>query len=73
MSRTFADILQVQSYYYREVYTVVYLALALWPLSYGPQFIKLNGAMVFTWCIACTTMSVFTLLPARKMESLTLV
>ena len=64
-----ADSFQVQSYYYREMYTVVYLLASLWPVAYGFRFLWENLALALTWTICCIAMSVFTLLPALKIES----
>lgn len=64
---------QVQSYFHREVYTVCYLLAIAWPTFYGTTFLKQNKALVATWGLACALMSLFTLLPANKVENLTLV
>ncbi|WPG99402.1 GPI ethanolamine phosphate transferase 1 [Acrodontium crateriforme] len=58
----------VQSYYHREIYTIAYIALALWPLYYGIDFMKKNSFMCGTWSLGCAAMSIFTLLPALKVE-----
>lgn len=62
--------IMVQSYYRRSLYTPMYLALALWPLSYGVDFVKNNSATSIMWFVSCTAMSAFTLLPAIKVEDI---
>ncbi|KAF2472695.1 putative phosphatidylinositolglycan class N [Lindgomyces ingoldianus] len=63
----------VQSYYNRQIYTIIYLAATAWPLLYGTDFIKTNFLLCTTWALSCTAMSVFTLLPANKLEDTTLI
>ncbi|OQO02671.1 GPI ethanolamine phosphate transferase 1 [Cryoendolithus antarcticus] len=63
----------VQSYYHREVYTVVYLLLATWPLWYGTKFAQKNQVLCITWALACASMSIFTVLPANKVEDANLI
>lgn len=60
--------LQVASYFRREIYTVCYLLLAAWPFIYGIEFVKANGVLIFQWALACICMSRFTLLDALKIE-----
>lgn len=60
--------MQVQSYYHREIYTVCYLLAAAWPAFYGFDFVKANAILCGTWALGCAAMSVFTLLPAIKVE-----
>lgn len=67
---TFTDLSQVQSYFYREIYTVCYLLAIVWPLFYGKDFVLQNKVLVATWGLECFVMSLFTLLPANKVESL---
>ncbi|GIZ43827.1 hypothetical protein CKM354_000704000 [Cercospora kikuchii] len=59
----------VQSYYHREIYTILYLVATAWPLLYGTDFVKSNGLLCTTWALSCASMSIFTLLPANKVES----
>ncbi|KAF2805804.1 PigN-domain-containing protein [Mytilinidion resinicola] len=63
----------VQSYFYREVYTVIYLLASTWPAFYGLDFVKRNALLVLTWALCCFMMSIFTLLPAMKTENLNLI
>ncbi|KAF4201424.1 hypothetical protein CNMCM8927_001605 [Aspergillus lentulus] len=63
---------QVQSYYNRKVYTIVYLTATAWPLLYGTGFVKTNFFLCTTWALSCAAMSIFTLLPANKLEDITL-
>lgn len=62
----------MQSYYHREVYTICYVLAIVWPVSYGVQFVRDNSVICITWALACAAMSIFTLLPAIKVESATL-
>ncbi|KAK6397094.1 hypothetical protein LTR65_007593 [Meristemomyces frigidus] len=59
----------VQSYYHREIYTICYILAAAWPAFYGFDFVKSNWILCGTWGLGCTAMSIFTLLPAIKVES----
>lgn len=63
----------VQSYFHREVFTVCYLLASTWPAFYGSKFVKQNAVLVVTWAMSCSLMSVFTLLPAIKVEDLNLI
>ena len=66
--RNGTDSKQVQSYYRREMYTVCYLLAIIWPASYGLDFVRKNWVISATWALACASMSVFTMLPAIKVE-----
>ena len=63
----------VQSYYHREIYTITYLLAVPWPALYGFDFLRKNWTLCLTWALSCTAMSVFTLLPANKVENAELV
>ncbi|KAJ9298193.1 hypothetical protein DTO271G3_3798 [Paecilomyces variotii] len=63
----------VQSYFHREIYTVCFLLAAFWPLAYGSEFLTTNKLLSATWAIGCSLMSTFTLLPAVKVESITMI
>ncbi|KAF2152046.1 putative phosphatidylinositolglycan class N [Myriangium duriaei CBS 260.36] len=65
--------IMVQSYYYREMYTAMYLLGIIWPVSYGFDFLRKNFMLSITWILCCIAMSIFTLLPANKVESNTLI
>nr|POE54427.1 gpi ethanolamine phosphate transferase 1 [Quercus suber] len=65
--------IMVQSYYHRQIYTICYLLAAAWPISYGSGFLQKNVALYATWSLACLAMSVFTLLPANKIEDTNLI
>ncbi|KAF4552915.1 GPI ethanolamine phosphate transferase-like protein [Elsinoe fawcettii] len=65
--------IMVQSYYYRETYTVMYLMGIIWPVSYGFDFLRKNFVLCLTWILCCIAMSIFTLLPAIKIESSNLI
>ena len=60
--------IMVQSYYHREMYTLCYLLAIVWPLSYGLEFVRQNWIISATWALACASMSIFTVLPAIKVE-----
>ncbi|EKG17393.1 Type I phosphodiesterase/nucleotide pyrophosphatase/phosphate transferase [Macrophomina phaseolina MS6] len=63
----------VQSYFYREVFTISYILASVWPLFYGMGFVKQNPLLVATWWLSCVMMSVFTLLNPIKVEDLNLI
>ncbi|KAK4958616.1 Glycosyl phosphatidyl inositol anchor synthesis, partial [Elasticomyces elasticus] len=63
----------VQSYFHRELYTVSYLLATTWPLFYGWSFVRANRILVATWVLGCASMSIFTLLPALKVEDARLI
>ncbi|KAK5110399.1 hypothetical protein LTR85_001263 [Meristemomyces frigidus] len=63
----------VQSYYHREIYTICYLLAAAWPAVYGLNFVQSNWILCTTWVLGCTAMSIFTILPAIKVESASLI
>lgn len=55
-------------YTHREVFSLLYIAAAAWPLLYGKQFIQENRLLLATWFAACVAMSSFTTLPVVKVE-----
>ena len=63
---------QVQSYFHREVYSICYIAAIAWPGFYGQDFIRENITLIVSWAVCCATMSIFTLLPVVKQESMNL-
>jgi phosphatidylinositol glycan class N len=67
----FVGLLQalVQSYHHREIYSICYLLAIAWPVFYGKEFVRQHVALVATWALSCASMSAFTLLPAMKVES----
>ncbi|KAF2113483.1 Phosphatidylinositolglycan class N-domain-containing protein [Lophiotrema nucula] len=58
----------VQSYFDREIFTICYLFATTWPAFYGQDFMRQNVTLVATWVLSCVLMSVFTTLPANKLE-----
>ncbi|KKA26401.1 hypothetical protein TD95_001408 [Thielaviopsis punctulata] len=60
-------------YIHREVLTGLFLLASVWPLTLGFTFIKGHLGLLATWFVSCLVMSAFTLLPAMKMENLTLI
>ncbi|KAH0558997.1 Glycosyl phosphatidyl inositol anchor synthesis [Trichoglossum hirsutum] len=71
----FVGLLQaiVQGYFRREIFTIIFLVAAFWPALYGRSFITKNKLLVAMWATACTVMSIFTLLPAIKVEDVNLI
>jgi GPI ethanolamine phosphate transferase 1 len=65
--------IMVQSYNYREIYTIAYLLAVPWPAIYGLEFVRKNWTLCLTWSLSCTAMSIFTLLPANKIEDSTMI
>ncbi|KAK1061663.1 Glycosyl phosphatidyl inositol anchor synthesis [Friedmanniomyces endolithicus] len=63
----------VQSYYHRSIYTVCYFLATAWPAFYGTDFLRENALLCATWALGCISMGVFTLLPAIKVESATMI
>ncbi|RDL33711.1 putative GPI ethanolamine phosphate transferase 1 [Venustampulla echinocandica] len=60
-------------YTHREIFSLLFIVAAFWPAFYGMAFLRLNKVLVTTWGLICVAMSTFTLLPALKVESLSLV
>lgn len=60
-------------YIYREVLTGVFVLLAAWPLSYGSTFWRSHRTSSTIWAALCFVMSIFTLLPAMKVENVNLI
>ena len=63
----------VISYFYREMYSAIYIVAIAWPFFYGRKFLMANKLLVGNWAIGCMLMSAFTLLPAIKMEDVNMV
>jgi phosphatidylinositol glycan class N len=64
--------LQALGYTHRETFSVLYILAALWPFFYGITFVEKNKVLLGTWALLCVMMSAFTLLPALKVEDVTL-
>ncbi|KAF3157824.1 Glycosyl phosphatidyl inositol anchor synthesis, variant 2 [Orbilia oligospora] len=60
----------VYGYFHREIFTACFVLGLTWPWFYGKVFVKRNSTTVFLWSVSCLAMSVFTLLPVIKVESL---
>ncbi|KAF6841915.1 GPI ethanolamine phosphate transferase 1 [Colletotrichum plurivorum] len=60
-------------YIHREVLTVIYILGAFWPATHGLRFLRKNFLPALAWFLSCFIMSGFTLLPAMKVEDVTLV
>ncbi|PWY64055.1 GPI-anchor [Aspergillus heteromorphus CBS 117.55] len=63
----------VQSYFRREIFTVCFILGAFWPLLHGIGFVKKHGGLLVSWAVGCLLMSIFTLLPANKVEDIGLI
>ncbi|EED18281.1 GPI-anchor biosynthetic protein (Mcd4), putative [Talaromyces stipitatus ATCC 10500] len=61
----------VQSYCHREIFTILFILAAFWPLFYGKAFISRHLALTAAWFVGCCLMSIFTLLPVVKVEDTT--
>ncbi|RDA85601.1 hypothetical protein CP532_0907 [Ophiocordyceps camponoti-leonardi (nom. inval.)] len=66
-------LLSALGYIHREILTGVFALLAAWPASYGSSFLRSHTGSSISWAALCLTMSIFTLLPAMKVENLPLV
>ncbi|KAH8783628.1 GPI ethanolamine phosphate transferase-like protein [Hyaloscypha finlandica] len=60
-------------YTHREVFSILWAAAASWPAFYGMAFLQANKELAGTWVVSCLAMSSFTLLPAMKVEDVTLI
>ncbi|CAI0646426.1 unnamed protein product [Colletotrichum noveboracense] len=59
-------------YIHREILTVIYILGSLWPATWGLDFLQANAFLSATWFMSCLAMSTFTLLPAMKVEDVSL-
>ncbi|KAK1855799.1 gpi-anchor biosynthetic protein [Colletotrichum chrysophilum] len=59
-------------YIHREILTVIYILGSLWPVTWGLDFLQANAFLSATWFMSCLAMSTFTLLPAMKVEDVSL-
>lgn len=75
MSSLFVGFLEMLAlgYDHREMFSALFILATIWPLSYGTNFLKKNLALVATWSISCSTMSIFTLLPVLKKEDVSMI
>lgn len=60
-------------YIYREIFTMLFILGAFWPLTYGISFLRKHFALFSFWFVSCLSMSSFTLLPANKSENIGLI
>ncbi|KAJ0289624.1 Glycosyl phosphatidyl inositol anchor synthesis [Colletotrichum noveboracense] len=60
-------------YIHREILTVIYILGSLWPATWGLDFLQANAFLSATWFMSCLAMSTFTLLPAMKVEDVSLI
>ncbi|KAF2664007.1 PigN-domain-containing protein [Microthyrium microscopicum] len=63
----------VWSYSNRTIYSICYAIAVVWPVFYGSDFLRKNFLVASTWAVASLSMSAFTLLPANKVENLSMV
>ncbi|CRK26272.1 hypothetical protein BN1708_014447 [Verticillium longisporum] len=56
-------------YIHREVLTGLYVLGSLWPATYGIGFLQRHALLSLLWFVSCLVMSIFTLLPANKVEN----
>ncbi|KAI0840843.1 GPI ethanolamine phosphate transferase 1 [Hypoxylon sp. FL0890] len=60
-------------YIHREILTVLFVIGAFYPLTMGVSFLQKDPILSATWFISCLLMSIFTLLPAMKVENVPLI
>ncbi|KAK3353486.1 Phosphatidylinositolglycan class N-domain-containing protein [Lasiosphaeria hispida] len=60
-------------YIHREVLTILFILGAFWPVAYGFSFLQKHTALSVAWFLSCAAMSTFTLLPAMKVEDVSLI
>ncbi|KAG6000977.1 Glycosyl phosphatidyl inositol anchor synthesis [Claviceps maximensis] len=60
-------------YIYREVLTGIFIVAAAWPIAYGVSFLQKHALLTAIWASSCLVMSIFTLLPAMKVENVPLI
>ncbi|PHH68108.1 hypothetical protein CDD82_834 [Ophiocordyceps australis] len=60
-------------YIHRQVFTAIYVLWALWPCTYGMSFVQKHTLLSAAWAVTCLAMSIFTLLPAIKVENVPLI
>ncbi|OAA35308.1 GPI ethanolamine phosphate transferase 1 [Metarhizium rileyi] len=60
-------------YIYREVLTLLFSLGAFYPLSLGISFLRKHTVLSVAWFVSNVTMSIFTLLPAMKIENINLI
>lgn len=62
----------VAGYFHREIFSVIFVLISIWPLLQNSKVSKENKLTVAAWFICCWAMSVFTLLPVVKVEDVML-
>ncbi|KAF5093621.1 hypothetical protein D0Z03_002342 [Geotrichum reessii] len=60
----------VFGYFYRETFSFCFWAAAVWPFFQDFKTASQNKVLSVSWAVVCLVLSVFTLLPANKVESL---
>ncbi|KAK9454267.1 Phosphatidylinositolglycan class N-domain-containing protein [Dipodascopsis uninucleata] len=61
----------VTGYFHREVFSIIYGLISIWPLIQSYSVCAKNPLLVASWFLSCWIMSSFTLLPVVKVESIT--
>ncbi|KAM0291823.1 hypothetical protein ACHAO9_003376 [Fusarium lateritium] len=60
-------------YIHREVLTGLFVLGAFWPMTLGISFLQSHLFLSLLWFFSCVAMSTFTLLPAMKVEDISLI
>jgi phosphatidylinositol glycan class N len=63
----------VFSFFYREMLSIIFVVLSVWPLIMPSRVRVENKALLAGWAVSCICTSVFTLLPVEKGEDINLV
>lgn len=64
--------MQALGYIHREILTGLFVLGAFWPFAYGISFLQSHALLSSAWTLSCLAMSTFTLLPAMKVENVSL-
>ncbi|KAJ4013897.1 Glycosyl phosphatidyl inositol anchor synthesis [Fusarium irregulare] len=60
-------------YIHREILTGLFVVGAFWPVTLGFSFLRSHLFLSLLWFFSCLAMSTFTLLPAMKVENISLI
>lgn len=60
----------VAGYFHREIFSIVFGVATMWPWMQNARVAWANLTLSAAWAVTCLTMSVFTMLPVVKDESL---
>lgn len=67
------SILQVYSFFHREILSVCFVLASLWPATVPKRLMKDHAFLLGLWVCSCLCTSIFTLLPVEKGEDVALV